>query len=305
MSTCFRSSCSREQRVVVSVCYLHKVIMRTLLQYATTPEHHNLVCVADSCQSMSDNNGGALPTCQKVIQCSLNNALGHIVESARGLIKDQNTRVTEHCACDRDTLLLSATHGTSRLANKSIKAVRLLHDKVVCVCCLCGRFNFFHSWGSTLHGSIGDIVANACCKQYWFLAHQANAASKPFHVQVTEIVSIHFHSTFNGVVKPLEKSAHCAFPTTRATNTSHGGPGFDFEVQAFKHTNIWSCGVCKCHVLECKVAFHVFQLDTLVTGGVNQGLPVEDGIDLGGSGTAICEGRDSWSCLSKTHTTNH
>jgi hypothetical protein len=91
--------------------------MRAALDDASGIKDVDDICFLDGRQTMSDGDGS--PSLRRGIECRLHHLLALRVESTGRLVQQENLRVADECACDRNTLLLStgeegtfgATHG--------------------------------------------------------------------------------------------------------------------------------------------------------------------------------------------------
>ena len=92
--------------VVVEALTLHQLVVRALLDEPSLLEHRDRVGVADRAEPVSDDHGGAL--FEHPVEVALDRRLGLGVESARGLVEQQDRRIVVERAGDADALSLSA-----------------------------------------------------------------------------------------------------------------------------------------------------------------------------------------------------
>ena len=113
------------------------------------------------------------PTLHHLVERGLNLGLGHRVERACGLIQDQNRRVFEKRARDREALTLAAGKHPSALADHHVKAFRIAPHDVHNLRALTGRYHF-------CFGRIGfsdqEIFGDGSVEQKHLLENNADVA---------------------------------------------------------------------------------------------------------------------------------
>ena len=107
----------------------HQLLVRPLFHDPPVLQHDNLVGVANSRQTMGDDDGR--PTDHQPLQCLLDQELGFGVDRGRRLVQDQDRRVPQHRSGDGQPLPLTAGELDSALTNQGLIPVRKLLDEVV------------------------------------------------------------------------------------------------------------------------------------------------------------------------------
>ena len=95
--------------------------MRALLDDPAVLEHDDQVGVADRREAVGDDERGA--AVQQAAQRALDLALGADVDRARRLVEDQDARVGEQRARERDELALPEREAEAALAELGVVAV--------------------------------------------------------------------------------------------------------------------------------------------------------------------------------------
>ena len=102
--------------------------MQPLFDDLALAQHVGAVGVADGGKSMSDDEGG--PVTAELVHGLSDQPLGLGVQGRRGLVEDQNGRVLQEDAGDRDALLLAAGQLDAVLADERVESVRQRTDEV-------------------------------------------------------------------------------------------------------------------------------------------------------------------------------
>ena len=91
--------------------------------------HHDLVRIAHRREPVGDDEGGAAP--HQLADGVLHQALGFRIERAGRLVEQQDRRVLQEGAGERDALALAAGEAPAAGADDGVVAVRQPHDEVV------------------------------------------------------------------------------------------------------------------------------------------------------------------------------
>ena len=103
--------------------------MRADLGDAAALEHDQPVGLAQRAQAVGD--GDRRAALDQVVERHLNLALGFGVDRRGGFVEDQNARIDQQCAGDRDALPLAAGERLAALADERIVAVGQSQDELV------------------------------------------------------------------------------------------------------------------------------------------------------------------------------
>ena len=146
-----------------------------LLDQAALVEHQHLVGVLDGRQAVRDHQRGAVG--HQVIERVLHQALGLGVERGGGLVEDQDRRVLEHRARDRQALALAARQPAALAADAALQAFGQALDE-------------FHRVGAAhravqilpvdrlLQFAVGDVGRDRAVEQHHLLADQRDLAAQ-------------------------------------------------------------------------------------------------------------------------------
>ncbi len=91
-------------------------------------EDQDARCIAHRGEPVGDHEGGAV--LHHLVERGLHLGLGGGVERARRLVEDEDRRILEERARDRDALALAARQGASALAHLGVEAVRAAFDEL-------------------------------------------------------------------------------------------------------------------------------------------------------------------------------
>ena len=90
-------------------------------------EHDNAVGLLHGSEAVSDDQRGAI--LRRIVQRPLHQPFAGSIERAGGLVKQQDRRILQDRACDRDALMLSAKEPYPTLTEKRVVALRQFFDK--------------------------------------------------------------------------------------------------------------------------------------------------------------------------------
>src|SRR6266487_2247197 len=121
------------------------------------------------------------------LQCGLDQALRMCIESACGLVQDQNARIFEDYACNCDTLFLTARELVSALTNNRIIAILQFHDAIVNSSGLCGRDHLFIG---CILACVEQVFSDRCVQQVSLLCHYTEHLTERTERHVLDIIAI-------------------------------------------------------------------------------------------------------------------
>ncbi len=113
----------------VEALLLQQLVVRAHLDHAAALQHDQPVRLAQRAQPMGD--GDRRAPLDQVVQRLLDLALRLGIDRAGGLVQDQDPRVDQQRAGDRDPLPLAAGEGLAALADQRIVAVGQPQDELV------------------------------------------------------------------------------------------------------------------------------------------------------------------------------
>mmetsp|Transcript_12324 Transcript_12324/g.29864 ORF Transcript_12324/g.29864 Transcript_12324/m.29864 type:complete len:425 (-) Transcript_12324:1788-3062(-) len=135
---------------------------------------------------------------QQPVERGLDQLLALVVQRRRGLVQQQDARLSDDGASDGDALLLSAANQPA--ADPNLRVIPPLHltHKLVSVGHL-GRLDYLLARGRPPLAS-GDVIMHAAAEQSRLLLDDANLAPEPHHVQVSQVDAIQQHRAGRGVL---------------------------------------------------------------------------------------------------------
>src|SRR5262245_59237546 len=169
----------------ITAAGLDQHVMGAVLDQAAALERDDAIRRPHGRKPVRDDENG--PPLGDLLHVLLNDALALIVEGARRLIEDQNARVGDERAGNRDTLALAARQGRAAFADDRVVAFGQLEDEFVCSRQFCRRDYALHR-----HCGVGerDILAHRAIEQHVFLQDDADLAAEPCWVGQGEIHAV-------------------------------------------------------------------------------------------------------------------
>src|SRR5438552_2389643 len=122
----------RERRVAAAG--EDQVLVAADLDDATAVEDDDLVRIADGRETVGDRDRRA--ALREAVERLLHEPLGLGVERARRLVEDEDRRVAQDRARDRDALLLAAREAVAALADDGVVSLRQRRDHMMDPCSL-------------------------------------------------------------------------------------------------------------------------------------------------------------------------
>ena len=148
--------------------------MRAFLDDAALIQHHDQVGIHHTLDAMGDDEGGA-PNVQAA-QRLTDEGLGFGIHRGGRVVQDQDARVFEQRAGDRDALLLPARQGDALFADQCIVSMGEGHDHVMHRRHL--RRLFHLGLGQVAPHAIRDVLADRAREQERLLLHRADLAAQ-------------------------------------------------------------------------------------------------------------------------------
>ena len=125
------------------------------LRYPVFGDDDDLIRAPDGGQPVRDGDGG--PVFREFLQALLDPAFALIVQGAGRFVQDQDGRILQEHAGNRDALFLSAGEAGAAFSHKGIVSVRQLFDKVMDIGAFRGRDDLIHGSSGP---AVGDVVAD-------------------------------------------------------------------------------------------------------------------------------------------------
>src|SRR5581483_4237001 len=114
------------------------------------------------------------------------------------IVENQNMRIEQKRAGNRDSLLLSAGKSRAAFADVCVVTIGEGHDEVVRGGGFGGGLNFLKCG---IRFAEGDILANRAAKEGCFLKHDADLRTKRIERDLAQVVTINRDAAFGRVVE--------------------------------------------------------------------------------------------------------
>ncbi len=163
---------------------------------------------------------------------ALHDGLAFIVQRARGLVEDEDARVGEERAGDRDALALAARQARTLLADDGVVALRQLADEVVRP----RQARRVHH-GLDGRGRVrdGDVLAHAAVEQQVLLQYHADLPSQLRRIDQADVDTVHEDAALLGYVQALHELGERALAGARAPHDADHLAGADVQAHAMQH----------------------------------------------------------------------
>ena len=132
----------------------------------------------------------------------LNQMLGFGVHTAGRIVEDQDARVADEGARNRNALFLAAAQGYAPFTDFGPIAGGESFDKVVRTCRFRCHHNFFQR---RIGATVGDIFGNRRIEEKGILQHRADLAAQTFELQPPHINAINPHRACVGVIETRDQ----------------------------------------------------------------------------------------------------
>src|SRR5213593_1793839 len=171
------SLCDLDRPVAVELCIgaraPNQLLVRSLLDNPAVVEHDDAVGASDRGQPVSDDEGRSAR--EEPAQALLDPALGPDIDRRRRLVQDEDPRVREECAGERDELALAKREPEAALAELGVVVVGQLGDERVGPDRRRGALDL----GALCTGSAeGDVLTDGSCEEKTFLGNDAELSAK-------------------------------------------------------------------------------------------------------------------------------
>ena len=178
----------------------NQFVVSAILDEAAMVERQDAVGEANRGQAVGDDENRA--PCGDLRHVLLDDPLAFIVERARRFVKDQDPRLAQECARNRNALALAAGQAAAAFADDRVVALGQLQDEVVSAG---ERSRSDHAVDR--HAGLGkrDVVADRTVEQNVLLQHDAQLAAQPRAVHHGEIDAVDEHASALGDVETLDE----------------------------------------------------------------------------------------------------
>ena len=151
----------------------HQLVEAAALDDAAALEHQDAGGVADGGEPVGDHEGGAV--LHHLGQRGLHLGLGERIEGAGRLVEDEDRRILEQRARDRQALALAAGEHPSALARDGLEAFRVAVDDLDDLRALAGAA---HLLLGRIRLADAQVLGHRAIEQQHFLEHDADVAAQ-------------------------------------------------------------------------------------------------------------------------------
>src|SRR6478735_7408360 len=167
-------ACLEEVELRIAAVRADQLVMRAVLDNAASLDGDDAIGLADRRETVGDDEDG--PAGGNSFHVLLDGALAFVIQGAGRLVEDEDARIGNERASDRDTLALPAGKIAAAFTHDGVIALRQLQDEVVSAGERCRLDDPLHG-----HGWIGerDVLANGAVEEHVLLQDDADLASQP------------------------------------------------------------------------------------------------------------------------------
>src|SRR6266852_5998591 len=162
-----------------------QLVMTALLEDGALLDDHDSVCAPHRAQAVRDQENGA--PCTHLAQVPLNDALGFVVEGARGLIEDQNAGIDDERPRNGNPLPLATRQRAAVLADHGVVAFGKSRDEVV-------RSRKPRGASDGIQGLArigqGDIVPHRAIEEKILLEHDPHLTTEPGGIDLGHVHAV-------------------------------------------------------------------------------------------------------------------
>src|SRR5216684_6065594 len=200
----------------ITAALADQLVVRAVLDDAAALEGDDAIDAADGRKSVGDDEHG--PALDDPPHIVLDDALALVIESARRLVEDQNSRIHDEGAGDGDPLLLPAREAAASLADDGVITFGQLQDEVVRAGERGGGDDTLHR-----HRRIGErnVVPHRRVEEDVFLQHDSDLPAQPGNIRYGEIDAIDRDPPALRHIETLDKLGERALARTRRTDDAH------------------------------------------------------------------------------------
>ena len=185
--------------------------------FVAVVHHHDAIGLQHGRQPMRDDDGGA--ALHEFLERLLHQPLGFRIQRTGGLVEQQNRRILEDGARQRDALALAARQPRAALAEECVVALRQLAQKFIGGRGDRGRLDLRIA---RRRAAVADILARAGAEQHRFLRHQADLRAQVFRPQIREPPIVDQHPSGIRIVEAQQQLEGRALAGARRSDERDG-----------------------------------------------------------------------------------
>jgi hypothetical protein len=223
-----------------------------LLDHAAAVEHDDPPRAADGRKSVGDHDRGAPG--QQPAQGGFDARLGVDVHVRRGLVEDQQPRVGDQGAGERDQLALARRQLRPALSHLGVIAVLQSRHELV------GAHRLGRG-GDLVLGGVGaperDVVGDRAGEQEALLGHHAQLRAQRRRAHVAQVMAVDRHAPLGGVVEAPHQLGQRRLAGSRRPHQRHRLTGRHLQVHVPQRPG--AVAIAERHLFECQVPLDPLQ----------------------------------------------
>src|SRR6185312_943130 len=187
--------------------------------------HDNAIGAAHRGKTMCNDEGGSI--LHQVLQRRLNQDFRLGVERRSSFVEDEDGRILQQGASNRDALALSSGKPHTALANYRVIAGGETHDEVMGQRRVGRDFHLLHG---NVRTSVGYVVSYGVVEQHRLLSHQSDLVAERAHGYIAQIVSVDQNCAGGDIKKSRQQSHQSGFTGSAGADDGHNLSGLHFEI---------------------------------------------------------------------------
>mgnify|MGYP000706986087 CR=1 FL=1 len=239
-------------QAVVDAVLCEQLVVGAGFLDAVGTEDEDAVVVLDGGQAVGDGQRGA--AVGQLFKALAHQDLALVVQSAGGLVQDQNGRVLQEDAGDGDALLLAAGELNAALTDVGVEAILQGEDEPLGTG-QTGRFDDLLTGGTGL--AVGDVVRHRAAEQIHVLLDDADVLTQALEGDVLDVLPVDEDAAAGHIVEAGDKVAQGRLAAAGGADQRQSLTGFDVEADV---------------VQDLVVVVRVFEADILEPDGTGAGL---------------------------------
>jgi hypothetical protein len=200
-----------------------------LLGDAAVLEHDDAPGLADRREAVGDHDRGAPG--EQAAQAGFDAALGVQVDVGGGLVEDQDARVGDQRAGERDQLALAGGELRAALADLGVVAVRQLGDELLGADRRGGGADLLVLG---VGAAEGDVLAHGAREQERLLRHDPHLRAQRVAGDLAQVVPVDEHAPAGGVVEAGDELGHRRLARAGGAHERDVSPGRDVQVDVLE-----------------------------------------------------------------------
>ncbi|KAH0442305.1 P-loop containing nucleoside triphosphate hydrolase protein, partial [Aureobasidium melanogenum] len=221
--------------------------MRALFDHAAMLHHENPVRVHHGGKPMRDHDRRAA-LCE-ACQFGLDRAFGARVERRRRLVENDNARVFQNGASNRDALTLTPRQAHATFADAGVVMIRQPLDELVQLCGTRGAHDIRTRGGGP---PVRNVVGNRLVEQHGVLRHDADGFAQALLRHLAQILAVDPDGATVGLIEPEQElhNGRLARPAAADHGQRLARIGMEIDIAQDRPRRV----VAKVHVLEVDLA---------------------------------------------------